>query len=226
MNGPSTWTPSAPGTARCAFARRRQRRGEHRGRVGDDGRQEAGDALAAKGAGDARHALDGRLGVEQDAAAAVDLPVDEPWRENAAAEIDRLAAARDAPRQSTSARIDAVLDDEGVIVEKPLAIEQARAVRTFSSRGFPPVAIRRRPPSGSRRRSRRAAGASAARDDPARDRAASASPTPPTSATRSAPSATARGASAPIASAAAEPRSRARRDRPRPHANTRGAKAP
>ena len=62
-------------------------------RIGHDRRQEAGDAGAPMRGGDRGDSLDGRLGVEQNAAAAVDLPIDETGRENPAAEIELLAAA-------------------------------------------------------------------------------------------------------------------------------------
>ena len=127
--------------AALRLARRRERRREHRGRVGHDGRQKPGDALAPKGASDARHALDGRLGVEQDAAAAIDLPIDEAWGENPAAEIDGLAAARALLDVDEGAN-DSALNDEGVIVEKPLAVEQARAEEHFHGAGSFRCAIR------------------------------------------------------------------------------------
>jgi hypothetical protein len=44
--------------------------------------------------GDFGDAVNGGLGVEQNAAAAIDLPVDKAGAENPAAEIDLLAAAR------------------------------------------------------------------------------------------------------------------------------------
>ena len=43
--------------------------------------------------GDRGDSLNGRIGVEQHAAAAIDLPIDEAGAQNPAAEIDLLAAA-------------------------------------------------------------------------------------------------------------------------------------
>ena len=59
------------------LARRRQRRLKHARRVGHDGRQESGHAGAAMRGGNCGDAVNTRLGVEQNAAAAIDLPVDE-----------------------------------------------------------------------------------------------------------------------------------------------------
>ena len=86
------------------LARRRQRRDEHGRRVGDDGRQDRGDAGAAKRGGDRRQRLGRRRRVEQHAAAAVDLPVDEPRRQHAAGKIDLLAAARPLGRRRDARR--------------------------------------------------------------------------------------------------------------------------
>ena len=71
-----------------------QRRVKHARRVGHDRRQEGGHAGAPMRGGDRGDPLDGRIGVEQHAAAAIDLPIDEAGAQNAAAEIDLLAAAR------------------------------------------------------------------------------------------------------------------------------------
>ena len=82
------------GNAIARLSRGRERRGQHARRVGHDRRQEGGHAGAAMRGGDRGDPLDGRIGVEQHAAAAIDLPVDEAGAENSAAEIDLLAAAR------------------------------------------------------------------------------------------------------------------------------------
>ena len=66
--------------ARHAFlrlARGGERRVEHARRVGHDRRQEGGHASAPMRGGDRGDSLNGRIGVEQHAAAAVDLPIDE-----------------------------------------------------------------------------------------------------------------------------------------------------
>ena len=86
------------GNAPLGRARGGERRGQHLRRVGDDGRQKAGDALAPVRGGDFRDRLDRRLGVEQHAAAAVDLPVDEAGREDSAAEIDAARRRAGGPR--------------------------------------------------------------------------------------------------------------------------------
>ncbi len=125
--GPLDMHAERTGHANVRLARRRQRPRQHFGRVGDDRRQEAGDPLAPVGVGDPRDCVQGRLGVEQRAAAAIDLPVDEPGRQDPAAEIDRLAAARAVPEIDERADRP-VLDDERMIVEKPLAVEQARPI--------------------------------------------------------------------------------------------------
>ena len=136
MNGPSTWMPSAPGTRPLRFSRRRERCGEHVRRVGDDRRQESGHAGAAMRGGDRGDPLDGRIGVEQHAAAAVDLPIDEARAKHSAAEIDLLAAAR--PVLGWNERLDrAALDDQRAIVVQPFAVEQAARRRKPSLRGFP-----------------------------------------------------------------------------------------
>ena len=118
--------PERAGHERAGLACGGQRGSEHRGGVGDDGRQEAGDALAPVRAGDRSDPLDGRLGVEQHAPAAVDLPVDQAGREDPAAAVDLIAAARPLLDVDEGAN-DAVFDDERVVVEEPLAVEQARA---------------------------------------------------------------------------------------------------
>ena len=81
-------------------------------------------------AGDRGDPLDGRLGVEQHAAAAVDLPIDEARRENAAAEIDLLAAA--GAVFEADKRLDrGAFDNEGVVVVQPFAVEDPRPVENL-----------------------------------------------------------------------------------------------
>ena len=70
-----------------------QRRVKHARRVGHHCRQEGGHASAPMRRGDRSNSLDGRIGVEQHAAAAIDLPIDEAGAKNSAAKIDLLAAA-------------------------------------------------------------------------------------------------------------------------------------
>ena len=91
---PFDMDPERAGHAFARLARGGERRVKHARRVGHDRRQEGGHAGAAMRGGDRRDSLDGRIGVEQHAAAAVDLPIDEAGAENSAAEIDLLAAAR------------------------------------------------------------------------------------------------------------------------------------
>ena len=74
--------------------------------------------------------LDGRIGVEQHAAAAVDLPIDEARAQNAAAEIDLLAAAR-AVGEGRERLDRAALDNERTIVVQPFAVEDARSVENL-----------------------------------------------------------------------------------------------
>ena len=71
--------------ARHAFmrlARGGQRCVKHARRVGHDRRQESGHASAPMRGGNRRNPLDGRIGVEQHAAAAIDLPIDEAGAKN------------------------------------------------------------------------------------------------------------------------------------------------
>ena len=80
--------------------------------------------------GDRGDPLDGRLGVEQHAAAAVDLPIDEARRKNAAAEIDLLAAAGAVFKADK--RLDrAAFDNERVVVVQPFAVEDACPVENL-----------------------------------------------------------------------------------------------
>ena len=68
--------------ARNAFARLargRERFGKHMRRVGHHRRQESSHASAAMRGGDRGYSVNCRIGVEQHAAAAVDLPIDEAW---------------------------------------------------------------------------------------------------------------------------------------------------
>ena len=107
-----------------------QRRGKHARRVGHDRRQKGGHASAPMRGGDRSNSLDGRIGVEQHAAAAVDLPIDEARAQNAAAEIDLLAAARAVGEGGE--RLDrSALDNERAIVVQPLAVEDARSVENL-----------------------------------------------------------------------------------------------
>ncbi len=64
-----------------------------RGIVADQGGQQSGGAEATVRGGDARDAVDRRRIVEQHAAAAVDLAVDETGRKRATVEIDDLCRA-------------------------------------------------------------------------------------------------------------------------------------
>ena len=127
------------GHAHMRLAGCRQRGCQHVRRVGDDGRQKAGHSLAPVRMGDPGDRVDRRLGVEQHAATAVNLPVDETGGEDAAAEIDLFAAVRTVREVNESADRAAV-DDERVIVEKPLAVEQARAIEHFHRAASLPVA--------------------------------------------------------------------------------------
>ena len=79
---------------------------------------------------DRRDSLDGRIGVEQHAAAAIDLPIDEAGAENSAAEIVLLAAAG-AVFQAGERLDRSAFDNERAIVVQSLAIEQARPVENL-----------------------------------------------------------------------------------------------
>ena len=114
--------------AHMRLARGGQGRGQDIRRIGHDGRQEAGDALAPMRGGDPGDGLDRRLGVEQHAASAIDLPVDEAGGEDPAAKIDLLAVARAVT--PIDKRLDRrLLDHERMIVEKPLAVEEPRSAK-------------------------------------------------------------------------------------------------
>ncbi len=65
------------GHAFARLARGGERRVKHARRVGHDRRQEGGHAGAPMRGGDRCNPLEGRIGVEQHAAAAIDLPIDE-----------------------------------------------------------------------------------------------------------------------------------------------------
>ena len=122
--------PERAGNAHMRQPSGGQRRGQNFRRVGHNRRQKSRHPLAPVGGGDPGDALDRRLGVEQHAAAAVDLPVDETRREDSAAEIDLLAVAR-AILQFDQRMDSSAVDDERVIVEKPLAVEEARSGKDF-----------------------------------------------------------------------------------------------
>jgi hypothetical protein len=114
------------GNAHMRLAGGGQGRSQNIRRIGHDGRQEAGDALAPMRRGDPCDGLDRRLGVEQNAASAIDLPVNEAGSEDPAAEIDLLAGARTVIEFDE--RLDRrLLDDERMIVEKPLSVEEPRS---------------------------------------------------------------------------------------------------
>ncbi len=119
--------PECAGRALRRLARRLQRRGENFGRVGDHGRQDRGRSLAPMSGGDRADRLRRRRRVEQHAAAAIDLPIDEAGRKNAAAEIVLRAAAR-ALGDGGDPSNRAVLDDERAILAQRDAVEQARAI--------------------------------------------------------------------------------------------------
>jgi hypothetical protein len=77
--------------------------------------------------GDRGNSLNGRIGVEQHAASAIDLPIDKAGAKNSAAEIDLFAAA--GAVNEDSERLDrSALDNERAIIVQPLAIEDARSV--------------------------------------------------------------------------------------------------
>ena len=81
-NGPSRWMPSRPGTPAARASSHGGDRLRHLlARVGDEGRQEAGRAEAAMRGADRADAVDAALVVEEHAAAAVHLHVDEARRE-------------------------------------------------------------------------------------------------------------------------------------------------
>ena len=81
-NGPSIWMPSTPGHARCDRPPRGGDRLGDPGRVvADQGRQEAGGAEAPMRRADGGDALERRRVVEQHAAAAIDLDIDEARRQ-------------------------------------------------------------------------------------------------------------------------------------------------
>ena len=86
--------------------------------------------------GDRGYPLDGRIGVEQHAAAAIDLPIDEAGAENPAAEIHLLAAAR--AIFEARERLDrSAFDNERAIVVQPFAVEDARPVENLHGAASP-----------------------------------------------------------------------------------------
>ena len=94
-------------------------------RVGDEGRQAGGGAEPRKSCADGRNGLDARIVVQQRAAAAIDLQVDEPWREDAAAQRHALGIGR---RVSSDDTLDAAaIDDQRRAIPPQLAIEDAGA---------------------------------------------------------------------------------------------------
>ena len=74
---PLDMDPERAGHAFARLASGGQRRVKHARSVGHDRRQEGGHASAPMRGGDRGDPLNGRLGVEQHAAAAIDLPIDE-----------------------------------------------------------------------------------------------------------------------------------------------------
>ncbi len=122
--------PERAGHAFARLASGGQRRVKNAGSVGHDRRQKGGDASAPMRGRDCGDSLDGRIGVEQHAAAAVDLPIDEARAQNAAAQIDLLAAARAVVEGGE--RLDRrALDNERAIVVQSLAVEDARSVENL-----------------------------------------------------------------------------------------------
>ena len=118
------------GNMSLRLARGRERFGEDARRVGHDRGQEAGHAGAPMRRRDCGDSLDRRLSVEQHAAAAVDLPVDEARRENSAAEIHLLSAAGTV-LESGERKDRRALDNERPVVVQPFAVEQARPVENL-----------------------------------------------------------------------------------------------
>ena len=124
---PLNMDPERAGHAFARLASGGQRRGKHARRVGHDRRQESGHASAPMRGGDGSNSLDGRFGVKQHAATAIDLPIDKAGAENSAAEIDLFAAAGAVVEGSE--RLDrSALDNERAIVVQPFAVEDARSV--------------------------------------------------------------------------------------------------
>ena len=131
-NGPSRWMPSRPGTPpRETVAHRLDRLRHLLARIGDEGRQEAGGAEAAMRGADGADALDAARVVEEHAAAAVHLHVDEARREQP---LDR--AALDAVRRVADRQDDgldaAVLDHDGMV--RRASARRRRSARRRSRR--------------------------------------------------------------------------------------------
>src|SRR5213082_2289087 len=93
----------------------------------DEGRKESGGAEAAVGAADGADRLDGRGIVEEHAAAAVDLRVDEAGQQQLAAEIAPLRAPRAPVRGGDDIEYAAVLDEHASALREPV-LEQHPAV--------------------------------------------------------------------------------------------------
>ena len=89
MKGPSRWMPRTPGMPASSAARMASTASAMRlAGIGDEGRQEPGGAIGAVGLRDGPDALDGAHVVVENAAAAIDLHVDEAGSEQA---LDRAA---------------------------------------------------------------------------------------------------------------------------------------
>ncbi len=111
-----------------------ERRAHLLGRVGDQRRQQPGGAEFAVSGDDRGDALGGRLVVEQDVAAAVDLHVDEPWREPRAVR-QRL---RRHPGRHLAARDEGgdagTVDHHGAIAMHRLAVEDGAGQHRVGTR--------------------------------------------------------------------------------------------
>ena len=224
MNGPSTWTPSAPGTRLCASRAAASASSQHARRIGHHGRQKTGDARAPMRGRDRSDPFHRRLGVEQHSAAAVDLPIDEAGAENSPAEIVLLAAAR-AVAKRVSAPIDAPSTTSARSSRSRSPSNIRAPVKTFIAR--PPFWMRwRRRQIGLRRRPRREAAPRAARRFRDRDRAARLRPRPRPARPASRRARRRGGSATPTARAALAAIPSAIGSRSAARLKTRGAKAP
>ena len=115
--------PEAAGNAgrQCCTGRLDGGKG-HGGAVGDDRRQQRRRAVAGVGGADGADAFDIRRVIEEDAAAAIHLDVDEAGRQQSAGEIDALDFGAKARHRQHG--FDAVAGNQhGVIGEPGFAVE-------------------------------------------------------------------------------------------------------
>ena len=120
------WMPSTPGTPASIAARTASSaRATTCKIVADEGRQETGRAETPVRLADRANGVDRRLGVEEDAAAAIDLGVDKARQQQMAAEV--VAGGATATRVVAGDDVDdpAAVEQDGAALEDAVVAEHA-----------------------------------------------------------------------------------------------------